>query len=255
MNAAAAALWGALAASSLLVGAWLAMAYRPSSRIIGLVMGFGAGTLISAVAYELVPEAAKGGAWAGLGLGIGALTFFFGDRIVERGGGADRKRIVPSGAGTDRDRIEAKPSQGSTGTAIFLGTLLDGIPESLILGMSLGLGGAVSLAFLAAVFLSNLPEAMAATASMQAAGSSRGRILGMWLWLLVASAVAAALGYVLVSHLSGVDGAFAQAFAAGAMITMLADTMMPEAFEHGGAVVGLVTALGFALAAALSAAE
>jgi zinc transporter, ZIP family len=158
-----------------------------------------------ALAYELVPEAARGGEWAGLGLGIGALTFFFGDRIIERGGGADRKRIVPSSAGTnreriaalagaaDRERIEATPSQVSTGTAIFLGTLLDGIPESLILGMSLALGSAVSLAFLAAVFLSNLPEAMAATASMQAAGGSRGRILGMWLWLLVASAAAASL--------------------------------------------------------------
>jgi len=243
VNAAAAAFWGAVGASSLLVGAVLALRLRPSNRALGLVMGFGAGTLISAIAYELVPESANASWRPAVGLGIGALTYFVGDLLVERGGGADRKRI------------EGKPSQDTAGTAIFLGTLLDGIPESMILGMGLALGGSVSLAFLAAVFLSNLPEAMAATASMQRAGSPQGHILRMWLALVVASAAAAALGYVIVSQLSGFDGVLAQAFAAGAMLTMLADTMIPEAFEHGGRVVGLVTVLGFVLAAALSAAE
>jgi zinc transporter, ZIP family len=243
VNAGSAAFWGALGASSLLVGAVVAMAYRPSSRTVGLVMGFGAGTLISAVSYELVAEAADAGWRAAAGLGVGAVTFFVGDRLVERRGGGDRKKL------------ETRPSEASAGTAIFLGTLLDGIPESTILGMSLALGGSVSLAFLAAVFLSNLPEAVAATSSMQAAGSPGRRILGMWLWLVAASAAAAALGYLLVSNLSGVDGAFAQTFAAGAMLTMLADTMMPEAFAHGGRAAGLVTVLGFALSAALSAVE
>jgi zinc transporter, ZIP family len=175
-----------------------------------------------------------------------------------RGAGGRRERRlggVLGGAGRLLKKLESRPSEASGGTAIFLGTLLDGIPESTILGMSLALGGSVSLAFLAAVFLSNLPEAVAATSSMQAAGSPGRRILGMWLWLVAASAAAAALGYLLVSNLSGVDGAFAQTFAAGAMLTMLADTMMPEAFAHGGRVAGLVTVLGFALSAALSAVE
>jgi ZIP family zinc transporter len=246
VNAGAAAFWGAVGASSLLVGAVRAMVSRPSSRTLGLVMGVRRRHADQRRSYELVPQAAKAGWQAALGLGIGALTYFVGDSLVSRGGGADRKRL------------QGKPSLDSAGMAIFLGTLLDGIPESLILGMSLALGGSVSVAFLAAVFLSNLPEAMAATASLETAGDPQGRIFGMWLSLLVASAVAAVLGYVVVSNLSQADGAFAQAFAAGAMLTMLADTMMPEAFEHGGRAVGLVTVLGFVLfvlAAALSAAE
>src|SRR5215467_14404002 len=192
MNALTAGLWGALSASSLLVGAALAIWLRSSNRIVGLVMGFGSGTLISALAYELVPEATKGDFPVVLGL------------------------------------------------AIFLGTLLDGIPESLVLGMSLALGGTVGVAFLVAVVISNLPEGMASTTSMEDAGMSRKTIFGMWLALLVASALAAALGFVLIELQTGVEGAGVEAFAAGAMLTMLADSMMPEAFEHRGKAVGLV---------------
>ena len=116
----------------------------------------------------------------------------------------------------------------------------------------MALGESVGLAFLIAVFISNLPEAMAATANLESAGRTRGHILVMWLWLVLGSAIGAAVGYFTILMVPSADGAFAQAFAGGAMLTMLADAMMPEAFEHGGRVVGLVTVLGFAVATAFS---
>jgi ZIP family zinc transporter len=238
-NALTAALLGVLAASSLLIGALLALWLRPSNQIIGLIMGFGAGALISALAYELVEEAISAGAHVGVGLALGALVYFAGDWYVDKRGGEDRKDI----AGGD---------SSNSGKAIFIGTLLDGIPESLVMGMGFALGEAGGAAFLVAVFISNLPEAMAATASLQSAGRTRGSILMMWLWLVLGSAIAAATGYLIVLAVPGAEGAFAQAFAGGAVLTMLADAMMPEAFEHGGLAVGLITTLGFAVATALS---
>ena len=235
----AAFLWGGAAAAALLVG--YALAGRGlSNRTIGIVMGIGAGALISAIAYELIPESVLGATGVGVAFGLGAIAFFVGDWLVDRRGGGDRKDIAG-------DQV------GGSGAAIFVGTLLDNVPESIILGMSLALGGAINVAFLAAVFVSNLPEGVAGTVNLAAAGHSRRSIFWMWTTLVLISAASAALGYALAQWLPGVDGRYAQAFAAGAMLTMLADAMMPEAFEHGGKTVGLFTALGFAVAAVLSA--
>ncbi len=243
MSAMAAALWGALGAAALLIGAAISIYHKPSERITGMVMGFGSGTLISAIAYELVPESTlASGAWFAVAFLIGALTFFLSDWFIDRHGGADRKDIA-GGEGS------------GSGMAIFLGTLLDGVPESLILGIGLGLGGSISWAFLFAVFISNIPEGVAGTISMQAEGRSNRRIVLMWSSLVVASAAAAGLGYFLTKQTGIIDGLYLQAFAAGAMLTMLADTMMPEAFEHGGKVVGLFTVLGFLAAAVLAVLE
>jgi ZIP family zinc transporter len=202
-------------------------------------MGFGAGALISAIAYELVPESMLGGGAMAVAFGLGAITFFLGDWWIDRRGGADRKDI-------------AGEQGGGSGSAIFVGTLLDNVPESIVLGMGLALGGAVNLAFLAAVFISNLPEGVAGSINLEAAGRSRRNIFWMWLVLVTVSAACAGLGYALILWLPSADGRYAQAFAAGAMMTMLADAMMPEAFEHGGMLVGLFTVLGFMVAAALA---
>lgn len=236
----AAAAWGMVAASSLVLGSLLTFWLKPGRRLIGLVMAFGAGTLISAIAYELVEDAATSGRplTLALGLALGALAFFTGDRWVERYGGAHRKRS--SGAQAEGDPL-----------GIFLGTLLDGIPESFILGASLVTGSGVSVAFLAAVFISNLPEAMGATTGLASIGWSKRRIIGIWLAVVVVAAASAAFGFWL-SAVRMLDGVLAQAFAAGALLTMLADTMMPEAFENGGKAVGLLTVLGFAVAFILS---
>ena len=237
-------IWGGFAASSLLVGAVLALRATLSNRTVGLVLAFGAGTLISSVAYELVPTETQQPIGIGLAIGLGALVFYFGDKIVEGMGGEQRK---------DLDATPASAAGGS-GSAIALGTVLDGIPESLVLGIGMAVGGAISIAFLAAVFISNLPEAIGASVSLRAAGRSSRWIYGMWAVIVVVSAISAAIGYALATRI-GSTGELVQAFAAGALITMIADTMIPEAFEHGGNVTGLATVLGFGLAALISGLE
>ncbi len=242
-----AAFWGGLAAISLIIGAVVAVRLHPSDRITGAVMGFGAGALIGGIAYELVPESLlKEADWSILAaFAAGALTFFVGDWLIDQRGGRHRKRIARGANGSD----------AGSGMAIFLGTLLDGIPESLVLGLGLGLGSSVSVAFLAAVFVSNIPEGIAGTSSLISEGHSRRRVYRMWIALVIASAAAAAVGYTIARSTSSIDGRIVQSFAAGAMLTMLADTMMPEAFKHGGKIVGLLTALGFLMAAVLAVLE
>ena len=153
----------------------------------------------------------------------GALTFFVGDWLIDQRGGRHRKRIASGANG----------SEDGSGMAIFLGTLLDGIPESLVLGLGLGMGNSVSVAFLAAVFVSNIPEGIAGTSSLISEGHSRRQVYRMWIGLVIASAAAAAVGYSFARSAPSIDGRVVQSFAAGAMLTMLADTMMPEAFKHG----------------------
>ncbi|MGH3023412.1 MAG: ZIP family metal transporter [Gaiellaceae bacterium] len=238
-------LWGLVAGSSLVIGGLLALRLRIGGRALGLIMAFGAGVLISAVAYELVQEAFDVGEGSGglaLGLFAGAATFYCGDLLIDRLGGQGRK----SSGG--------EQAAGS-GLAIVLGIVLDGVPESMVIGMSLLEGGGVSVAVIAAVFLSNLPEALAATTGLAAAKWSQARILGLWTAVMLVTALASFLGYVLLDGASSGSLAFVLAFAGGAILTMLADTMMPEAFEHGGKTVGLATTLGFGLAFALSALE
>lgn len=226
---------GAVAASSLLLGALVALAVPVTRRPLGMVMAFGSGVLISSVAYELVEEAFKTSAGPGeLGLGLmaGALTFFFGDVVVDRLGGADRK---------DATGLQASGSA----LAIVLGTVLDGIPESVVLGVGLVSGTTGSLAMFVAVFLSNLPEAMVSTAGLRTAGWPGRRLLGMWGGIVAASGVAAAVGFTVFDRASPAALAFVLAYAGGAILTMLADSMMPGAFEHGGNVAGVVTTVGF----------
>jgi zinc transporter, ZIP family len=239
-----AVLWGFIGASSLILGALLTVAIELPRRVVGLTMAFGAGVLLSAVAYELVQRAVveSSALKAGIGVGVGALTFFAGDMIVSRRGGGERKDIGGGGA------------EGSA-VSIVLGTLLDGIPESFILGLSVSQGTGISVAYLAAVFLSNLPEAIGASAGLLKGGWSRSRLLGMWFGIAVVSAGAAGLGYLIFSDLAERDGAIVLAFAGGAVLTMLASTMIPEAYEEGGKLVGIVTVLGFMLAILLSSLE
>jgi zinc transporter, ZIP family len=236
-----AAFWGFVGGFALLVGAAAGLRIGASQRMIGLIMAFGAGVLISALTFELTDEAfRRGGTDAvALGLAVGALSFFAGDWIIDHRGGEHRKR---SGG----------QQQGGSGSAIVVGALLDGIPESVAIGISLVGGGSVGVAVVAAVFLSNMPEALSAATGLRKAGRSPRWILSLWLAVALISALAAALGYGLLGDASANVVALIEAFAAGAILTMLADTMMPEAFEHGGSVVGLVTVAGFALAFLLS---
>jgi zinc transporter, ZIP family len=237
--------WGALAASSLLIGGVVALLFSVSGRLHGLILAFGAGVLISAVAYELVEDAfstSDGGAWVAAGLAAGALVYFAGDELIDRKGGEKRKSM-----GGEQEE--------GTALAIVLGTVLDGIPESVVIGLTLLEDGGAGVAMLVAVFLSNLPEAIGATSGLAVAGWRHSRILGLWAVVILASGLAALAGYRLLGDASPNTVAFVLAFAGGAILTMLAETMIPEAYLRGGKAVGLVTTLGFGVAFAISAVE
>jgi ZIP family zinc transporter len=237
-----AAFWGFVAASTLLVGAMLGIALPWTRRAIGLVTGFGAGALISAVTLDLTASAfAKANvAIVVVGLGAGALAFTAGNWALHRGGAVrHRKRSSGQQAGADP-------------LGIVLGTVLDGIPESVVIGISLLAGEGVGLAFLAAVAISNLPEAISSTTGLRRVGWSTQGIMGLWVVVVALSAVAAGAGFALLAGAPPEVTAAILAFAAGAVLTMLADTMMPEAYEEAGGAVGLATVLGYAIGALLT---
>lgn len=240
MGALAAGFWGFVGGASLLIGALVGIYANASRRTIATIMALGAGVLISSVAFELMDEAYRLGGFdaSAFGLLLGALAFFFADREVNRRGGTRRKNSA--------DR------QGDSATAIAIGALLDGIPESAAIGISLLGGGEISAALVAAVFLSNVPEGLSSASGMKQAGRSIPHIIGLWGGVTMVSAVAAMLGYFFLAGAPENVVASIQSFAAGAILTMLASTMMPEAFEEGGEVVGLVTAVGFLLSFVLS---
>jgi ZIP family zinc transporter len=223
----------------------MVLAYRNlvGPRWTGLIMAFGAGAIISAAAYQLVlgAVAEEKGHYllVGLGIAAGALTFYFADRWVDNLGGKDRM---------DFDGAQA----GGSGTGILLGSLLDGVPESLVLGLSLVHSPQVSLAFIFAVAISNIPQGLGGTAGMLSSGWPKTRITRLWLLVCGLSLAAAALGYGLAQLLPGATGAVVDAFAAGALLVMLTDSMIPESFEHGGRETGLFLVLGFSLAVAVS---
>jgi len=236
----AALAWGTLAASSLVLGAVLAFARGWSKRQVGLVLAFGAGALISAVSFELAEEAlAVGGAGAAaIGLGVGALTYFVLDGVIA-------KRHA-----TGRGRRGRAGSDG--GTALALGAFLDGIPEQLVLGTSLAASGEIGVSLLVAIFVSNLPEALGSAEQMHGAGTSRSAILRLWLLVAAFCVAATGIGYLAGEAVSGDARAALDGFAAGALLVMLIDSMIPDARAEAGRAAGLITVLGFALAAGLS---
>jgi ZIP family zinc transporter len=208
-------------------------------------MAFGSGVLISAIAFDLVEEAAAKTSGEGalvFGMFTGCAVFFVGDWLIDRFGGSERKDA-------------AGGQEGGSPLAIVLGTVLDGIPESIVIGLTIFEGGAVGAAFLAAVFISNLPESISSTSGLVSSGWKKARILWMWIVIALVSGLASLAGYGLFQDSSPDTVAFVLAFAAGAILTMLADTMMPEAFEHGGKLVGVVTTLGFVIAFAIHTVE
>lgn len=224
-----------------MLGAVLGIYLDVHGRVIALVMAFGVGVLISAISFELLGESARSGHLDTLAIGmvLGALTFFGGDWVLDHRGADHRKR---SGG----QQADGDPK------AIVLGALLDGVPESAAIGVSLLGGAGVSAAVVAAVFLSNVPESMSAATGLQKAGHSNRWILGVWAAVTAVSAASAGLGYLLLGGASPDVVAGIEAFAAGAILTMLSDTMMPEAFEGGGSLVGLVTVAGFVISVVLS---
>lgn len=234
-----AAIWGAVAASTLLIGALIGLARPPKPHVLGAVMAFGAGVLLSAVSFELVDEAIEtAGGLHGMILGFfgGAIVFTLGDVLIDRHSGGGRS-----------DGADAP-----AGLPIVLGALLDGVPESAVLGLTLLQTGNVGAGMLVAVVISNLPEGIAATVGLVKGGWEKGRILALWSAVALASAVSAAAGYLFLDGASPFVTASVLSFAGGAILTMLATSMMPDAYKETGRIAGLMTVLGFGVALAVN---
>jgi ZIP family zinc transporter len=206
-----------------------------------VVMALGTGLLIGSVAFELIDEAleTRTVGWVALAILVGAATFSVGDWLLTRRGGGGRK--------------DATGAQGEgSPLAIVLGSVLDGIPESFVLGLTV-LQGGVSVSLLAGVVLSNLPEGMSSSAGLKQAGWPRSRVLAMWSAVVLVSALSAAAGYVMLDPASGQTGALVQAYAGGALLAMLANTLLPQAYVVEGVLTGPLVVAGFAISLYLSA--
>lgn len=221
---------GILAQSSLLLAGLVVCWVTIPPRIVGVLAGFGAGALISAVSFDLVSEAEVLDAWQmGLWMLAGVAVFLGGDFIVERKFG---------GEGTG----------GSMG--IVVGSVVDGVPESIVFGIQIATGFPISASFLGAVFVSNVPQAVAPSADLHAAGWGVRRLGGLWVMVVLACGVAAALGFVIANVSGDATGDRMAALAAGGLLAMLTNSLVPFAYERAGALAGVATVAGFCISLA-----
>ena len=235
---------GLLAGSALLVGSAIAWLMSVPARVVAVVMAFGSGVLISALSFDLVLEAMEQGGLMATSSGFlaGALIYVGLNVLLSRRGARHRKR---SG--------DQQPGDSDSGVAIAIGALIDGVPESMVLGLSFLTGGGLSLPMLAAVFISNVPEGLSSTAGMKNAGRSPRFVFGVWGGIAVASGIAALAGYLLLDGAPPELLAAVNALAAGAILAMITDTMIPEAFAKDSLYTGLLATLGFLAALTLHA--
>ncbi|HEY9621977.1 MAG TPA: hypothetical protein V6C78_16600 [Crinalium sp.] len=238
--------WGLVAGGALLLGAAVGYYAKIPQRAIAGIMAFGAGVLISALAFELMDEAYQQGGFDSTAIGFlaGAAVYTLANWYLARQGAKHRKR-----SGEKQTRED---EQEGSGLAIAVGALLDGIPESIAIGISMIQGGVVSWVTVAAVFLSNVPEGLSSAAGMKRSGRSLGYIFGVWGAIAILSGIASLVGYGVFRHFSNEIIAGTMAIAAGAILAMISDTMMPEAFEQAHNFAGLITVLGFLTAFMLS---
>lgn len=229
-----AVLWGVVAASPLFVGAVLAILRAWPPRWLGIVLGFGAGALMASIAFELWEEGLKRGGVLPLvaGVAAGALSYYIAARIL--------------------DARAAKKKEAAGGGQLAVGALLDGIPEQLVLGIGLASGEPVSIALVVAILVSNLPESIGSAADLLKGGMGRSRVLLLWAGVAVVCALATVAGFALATVTGDVFRTAANGFAAGALLVMLVDSMIPEAQSKAKELTGLATVLGFALAAGLA---
>jgi ZIP family zinc transporter len=238
--------WGFVAGAALLIGAAAGFFLKVPERLIAAIMAFGSGVLISALSFELMDEAYRQGGFGATAYGFlgGAAVYTAANWYLNHRGAKHRKR---SGK---QQPSEAEDS--GSGLAIAVGALLDGIPESIVIGLSMLKGGVVSTVAVAAIFLSNVPEGLSSSAGMKKAGRSAAYVFGIWGGIALASGIASLVGYTMLQNFSSEVVAATTAVAAGAILAMLVDTMIPEAFEVAHDFAGLITVAGFLAAFALS---
>ncbi|MET3941227.1 ZIP family zinc transporter [Paenibacillus sp. PvP094] len=232
----AAFMWGGISASAVVIGALAALFLKIPKRVIGWIMAFGTGTLIGAASFELIGDALNDGGIipTAIGFTAGAVVYTLFDLLISSKGGAGRKRSAHLKTG----------DSGQSGLGIFAGTVMDAIPESIMLGASLLTGKGVSVVLIVSIFVSNIPEGLSSTVGLRGNQYSKSRIIVMWLGVLLISALAALCGYLFLEQLPDEMAAAIGAFAGGGIIAMICSTMMPEAFEEGGPVVGFIASMG-----------
>ncbi|PLT27982.1 ZIP family metal transporter [Peribacillus deserti] len=228
-----AALWGGFASLSLFFGSLIAIYFNLPKKIIGFIMAFGTGILIGTSCFDLLMEGVEhsGIKATSLIFMAGSVVFIAAELLIVRKGGRQRKR-------------SSKKTENHSGLAIFLGTLMDAIPESIVIGISTIASGSVNLVFIAAIFISNFPESLSSSAGLRADGYSKGKVLSLWGSVVIVSAVSSVLGYVFLKNSSESVIASIGAFGAGGLVAMVCSTMLPEAFEEGGPLVGLIASFG-----------
>lgn len=235
--------WGSVAGSALVIGALVGYFLPVPQRLIAAVMAFGAGVLVSVLSFDLMDEAYRQGGFVATGAGFlaGAAIYTVVNVYLSRRGAKHRKR-----SGDQMAR------SGGSGLILAAGALLDGIPESIVIGLSLLSGGVVSAVAVIGIFISNIPEGLSSASGMRKAGWSATRVVGVWTAIALISGLAALLGYAAFGGLPIELVAAVTAIAAGGVLAMLADTMIPEAFEVAHEFTGLITVAGFMVAFVLS---
>ncbi|WP_227935432.1 ZIP family metal transporter [Alkalihalobacillus deserti] len=228
-----AAMWGGIAGSSLVLGALLGIYKEIPTKISAFVMAFGTGVLIGAATFELLSDAIKEGGilYPSIGFLLGSTLFIMIELFISKKGAKERKRS------------KGNPP-GHSGMAIFVGSVIDAIPESVIIGVSLLESKSVSWVIVIAIFISNFPEAMSSSIGLKKDGYHKGKILFLWLMVMMLSSVSSLLGFLLIDSSSTLLITAIGAFAAGGIFAMVSSTMLPEAFEEGGPIVGYISALG-----------
>ncbi len=236
-----AGIWGGVAGGALLLGALVGYAVPLHQRIVAGIMAFGSGVLISALSFELMAEAYETGGFTATAIGFfgGAIIYTGANYLVTLSGGKHRKR-------------SGEQQQESSGLPIAIGAMIDGIPESIIIGLGMIEGGVVSVVAVTAIFISNIPEGLSSSVGMKKAGHGRGYIFGIWGMIALISALSSMAGYFFFQGASPATLALVMAIAAGAILSMIADTMIPEAFEGAHNFSGIIVVSGFMVAFALS---
>ncbi|MEQ6377346.1 ZIP family metal transporter [Bacillaceae bacterium S4-13-58] len=232
-------LWGTIAGSATMLGALVVLKYSIPKKIIGYIMALGTGALIGATSYELLEDAVSRSGFFQIAIGFlgGSLIFTFLDIVISRKGGHKRKH-------SNRDEFVEENSEETSNVGVFIGSVMDTLPESAMIGMSLVGGKSVSIALVVSIFISNIPEGISSTAGLKKSGYSNKKIIVMWALVLFFSALSSLAGAMLLDSASDTIKAMVSSFTAGAIISMIASTMMPEAFKDGGPIVGFITCVG-----------